>query len=596
MLSRLGEQVRSIGGADHIHQSSETGSTKKPPALFSSGRIRIGESLRAIVRRSIPESMGMPDGLRKTALVAASSGVLLVTGAPIVAADTIGHQCETAPGYEVTFADSAVKELMESGQITHSGLDALFAVASSKDQATGERRASGPKAAVDLFCAIFDADHPEVTVSKDVVLHLAKLAGHSIGNSAEIRGRLAKLGDAAPELVAAYDQAAGLKVAEEIRTAEVSAQAIQLVQQRLADIALKTTMQLSGEGTNPVITGVITASHFGQLLPSLDNETQSTILANLGLSSLSPSEASLALLQVSQALVADLPAGVELSTSDGVYLPKAGEVGPELAAIYARMGLTLTEVDFPSGDAERAINADVRAATDGKIESLVRPGSLANASFYMAGAVNLDAAWQRPFDGTQTKAGAFRLDDGSSISARMMKLPKDQHRVATGDGYQALSLPVGGDFHAVYIKPTNGQSIEDFTANLDGERLRKILREAEAGSADGTVSIPRSTSEFKPSDNAMIGIYRDFGLPEVASLFKDGGTVRFDRAAYAAIANADESGLSMAAAQGIGGSRGISIGGGQEQVAFQGDRSMLQVFAKGDEVVFLQLMRNPQDG
>jgi len=88
--------------------------------------------------------------------------------------------------------------------------------------------------------------------------------------------------------------------------------------------------------------------------------------------------------------------------------------------------------------------------------------------------LRLNAAWQNPFDPTQTKSDWFQLLDGNYIEVPFMRV---QATIAntSGDGYAAYELPVGGDGLTFLMIVPEKDRYNDVVSSLTAAKLGQIV-------------------------------------------------------------------------------------------------------------------------
>jgi serpin B len=167
---------------------------------------------------------------------------------------------------------------------------------------------------------------------------------------------------------------------------------------------------------------------------------------------------------------------VALSSANAAWLQRGFPVKqPFLDTLATYYGAGVWEADFADhmSDALAAINSWTRHNTHGKIAKLfdqLDPSTV----LVLANAVYFKAAWQAPFDPSQTAPGPFTLGPGHRVTTPFLNAEHGAFPAATGDGYQAVQLPYsGGRFAALAIMPTNG-TLADFVRTFDVGQLGEI--------------------------------------------------------------------------------------------------------------------------
>jgi serpin B len=130
-------------------------------------------------------------------------------------------------------------------------------------------------------------------------------------------------------------------------------------------------------------------------------------------------------------------------------------------------------LDFGKPDANDAINKWTSDQTHGRITKLfdhLDPATLA----VLANAVYFKAAWQQPFDPSDTQPGPFIGAGGAKTQASFMSSTTALPCSVT-ENYQAVQLPYkGGRFAALAIMPTN-ETLNNYVRGLDTSALQSVV-------------------------------------------------------------------------------------------------------------------------
>ena len=151
-------------------------------------------------------------------------------------------------------------------------------------------------------------------------------------------------------------------------------------------------------------------------------------------------------------------------------------------------GMQRTDFNKDPESARKAINADIAAATHGKIQDLLPPGLIdSTMRLVLTNAIYLHAKWAHPFDPSQTARRAFHLADGTTIQPDTLEQTNTLDYVK-GDGYQAVRLPYRGGRLAMTILLPDGA-----LAPLEGQLATKGFPAlmAAAKPTDLTLDLPK---------------------------------------------------------------------------------------------------------
>ena len=173
----------------------------------------------------------------------------------------------------------------------------------------------------------------------------------------------------------------------------------------------------------------------------------------------------------------DRDADVALRLADGAFAQKGMAIVPAyLDALARRFGIGLQLVDYATDPraAERAIDAWVSARTDGRIPTLIAPGSFdASTRLMLVNAIYLKAAWAIPFNPDMTSLTPFTDAHGNRQDVPTMTMGDAVDLgYASGAGWQAVELPyAGGALAMTIVLPDD---LATFERTMTAESLASI--------------------------------------------------------------------------------------------------------------------------
>ena len=142
-----------------------------------------------------------------------------------------------------------------------------------------------------------------------------------------------------------------------------------------------------------------------------------------------------------------------------------GQVGYPFTTAYVDVlgehyGAALFALDF-AGDPEGSrstINRWVGERTEDRIPELLPMGVITPiTTLVLTNAIYFNAAWNQPFEESDTSDGSFERLDGSTVTARMMSQDVE-HRYAEGDGFRAVELEYdAAELAMVLVLPDEGR-------------------------------------------------------------------------------------------------------------------------------------------
>ena len=155
-----------------------------------------------------------------------------------------------------------------------------------------------------------------------------------------------------------------------------------------------------------------------------------------------------------------------------------------------------TELDFEKapGAARNTINKAIEEQTRGKIIDLIPAQSInRDTTLVLTNAIYFKGDWVNVFNHSDTRAGDFRLLDGSTIQVPMMH-HTGYYGYAEVDGVQILeSFYKGHEFSMIVFLPKEHAELEQFERSLTSERLHSLM--GQLPSMQVAVSLPKFTVE-----------------------------------------------------------------------------------------------------
>jgi serpin B len=191
--------------------------------------------------------------------------------------------------------------------------------------------------------------------------------------------------------------------------------------------------------------------------------------------------------------------------SDGLSIANGLWSGKHLAHDFTEQCSQLYQAEVTILDLSNAvaaasrINGWVSQKTDGKIRSIVEPGSLGGASVVLTNALYFHGIWSKPFPKNITREANFHLADGGEKKVQMMHQPELSGAYHRGEGFEAVSL----DYQASYIRfyailPRAGTSPEQVLARVSLQALEPALERPV------DLYLPRFTMDFSHKLNDLL--------------------------------------------------------------------------------------------
>lgn len=208
-------------------------------------------------------------------------------------------------------------------------------------------------------------------------------------------------------------------------------------------------------------------------------------------------------------------------------------------------GMNVVDFEREAEASRLAINAWVAERTDGKITELIPKGVIDGLTrLVLVNTITFKASWVDEFE--DARPGPFTTADGTKVTAQMMS--HGTGAVATGDGWQSVSIPYVGGAHLLVIVPDD---LADFEQTLTPE----VLAAAADAQGPADVTLPKFSVT---SDLDLIPTLASLGIEDLfkageADLSRIDGTngLYVSAAIHQATIDVDEKGTQAAAATAV---------------------------------------------
>jgi serpin B len=230
---------------------------------------------------------------------------------------------------------------------------------------------------------------------------------------------------------------------------------------------------------------------------------------------------------------------------------------PFLDVLALNYGAGMNTVDFRSqpDESREEINAWVEDKTEDRIKDLIPEGVITpNTRLVLTNAIYFYGAWTTQFQPESTADGPFTTLDGSQVTVPMMKQSGLMTGYASGDGWQAITMPYGQQHNAsmVIILPDSGRFAE-VESSLDAAKFEEIRTALSQSQASVNLTMPRwefeSTFDLVETLKAM-GMIAPFEGADFSGITSEIGLVISD-VIHKSNITVDEEGTEAAAATAI---------------------------------------------
>jgi serpin B len=225
-----------------------------------------------------------------------------------------------------------------------------------------------------------------------------------------------------------------------------------------------------------------------------------------------------------------------------------------LDTLAENYGAGLRLLDFISAPEESriTINEWVSDQTEERINDLIPQGAINFLTrLVLTNAIYFNAAWQYPFEESDTRDGTFYRLDGGEVTVPMMH-QIEEFGYAEGDGYQVVELPYDGGELAMVILLPRLDRFEDFESSLDSQQVAAMIPDLECRQVILTMPKFEFESEFSLKKTlAAMGMPVAFSDGADFSGMTGGRELLISDVIHKAFVSVDEAGTEAAAATAV---------------------------------------------
>lgn len=200
---------------------------------------------------------------------------------------------------------------------------------------------------------------------------------------------------------------------------------------------------------------------------------------------------------------------LKVSMANSIWFREGGRIDVnrdflQINANYYDAGVYKAKFD---AETLKAINDWVERETDGMIENILDEIP-EDAMMYLINALSFDAEWESIYYENEVRKDQFKSEDGSMQTADMMFSTESIY--IDDDGAKGFLKDYAGGMYAfIALLPDEEISISDYVSSLTGEKLEKLISEAENTSV--FTMIPKFESEYSVE---MSDILKGMGMTD----------------------------------------------------------------------------------
>lgn len=345
-----------------------------------------------------------------------------------------------------------------------------------------------------------------------------------------------------------------------------------------------------GDQGNVMISPLSISTALSMTVNGAVGQTREDMLKTLGVGKLTVDQVNEAANSMREVLGAADPAKATLRVANSLWVKKDYKLETEFLAENSKAyNANIEDVDFTVADGFRRINDWVKAATDGKIETIIgeQPDPLLRV--VLVNAVYFKAGWKDKFDAEATKSGDFMVDKEKTVSVDFMNR-NGKMGYAKKDWGSVVRLPYGDErFEMVLALPeAGGDPIKT---------AKKLVAEKELGlnTAQVVLSLPKWKASYeKQLKDPLSKLGMEIAFTDKADFsgMKKGEPLAISSVIHKSFIEVNEEGTEAAAAT------GISVGATSaplEPTVLKFDHPFAYMIreSKTGQVLFLGIMRNP---
>lgn len=218
---------------------------------------------------------------------------------------------------------------------------------------------------------------------------------------------------------------------------------------------------------------------------------------------------------------------------------------PFLQKLHDVYGAELFAQSFDA-DALAALNRWCSEHTGGMVPELLKELP-PDAIMYLVNALCFRKAWENPYKSSDVHEGTFTTESGSVQAAKMLTSTESIYlEDASATGF--MKYYEGGQYAFAALLPAEGCPLQEFIAELDGQRISALLSNASTESV--SVRLPKFSVQYSTE---LSDVFRTLGAADVfderkADLSGIGDDLYVSRILHKTFINVNETGTEAAAA------------------------------------------------
>lgn len=256
-----------------------------------------------------------------------------------------------------------------------------------------------------------------------------------------------------------------------------------------------------------------------------------------------------------------LDPNVEFRIANGIWYNQQFTVEPTfVSTVKQSFGAEMRGMAFGTDRVKDDINTWVEQKTNNRIKNLIQQEFSARDLMCLVNAVYFNAMWKARFDPNDTKDEAFKREDGSTLTCKMMNLTKPTDvRTASLGTAQLVEIPYSnGQFTMTILLPNDGQRLSNVIQNITPSAWNQAMQNM--SSTATMIALPKFSMETRYEETSgskrelhALGMGLAFSQSaDFSAMYRPPVTAAISFVIHQTFLQVDERGTEAAAATAVG--------------------------------------------
>lgn len=256
-----------------------------------------------------------------------------------------------------------------------------------------------------------------------------------------------------------------------------------------------------------------------------------------------------------------LDPNVEFRIANGIWYNQKFTVEPTfVSTVKQSFGAEMRGMAFGTDRVKDDINAWVEQKTNNRIKNLIQSEFTSEDLMCLVNAVYFNAMWKARFDPANTKDEAFKREDGTTLTCKMMNLTKETDvRMAALGKARLVEIPYSnGQFTMTILLPNDGERLGNVIQSLTPSAFNQALQSM--SSTATLIAMPKFSMETRyeetsgrPRELHALGMGLAFSnFADFSAMYRPPVTAAISFVIHQTFLQVDERGTEAAAATAVG--------------------------------------------